>query len=81
MQHHGPQLHFVLLEIQLGLTFVRTALNAYYGGHDEHGDSAKANAIKALKSAKRFIRALDAKGQRTALAELPKLEQALKALR
>jgi len=47
-----PQLQFVLVEIELGITFVQTALNAYFSGHDEHGDSAKANAIKALESAK-----------------------------
>jgi hypothetical protein len=75
-----PQLQFVLIEIKLGITFVRTALNAYYSGHDEHGDSAKANAIKALESAKRFIGVLDAAGQQAVRAELPKLEQALKAL-
>jgi hypothetical protein len=46
-----PKLRFVLIEIELGITFVQTALNAYYSGHDEHGDSAKANAIKALGSA------------------------------
>jgi len=50
-----PQLQFVLVEIELGITFVQTALNAYFSGHDEHGDSAKANAIKALESAKHFI--------------------------
>jgi hypothetical protein len=43
-----PQLQFVLIEIKLGITFVQTALSAHYSGHDEHGDSAKANAIKAL---------------------------------
>ncbi len=75
-----PQLRFVLIEIELGITFVQTALNAYYSGHDEHGDSAKANAIKALGSAKRFISVLDAAGKQAAHAELPKLEQALKAL-
>jgi|SRR6266851_5527642 len=75
-----PQLQFVLIEIKLGITFVQTALSAYYSGHDEHGDSAKANAIKALKSAKHFINVLDAAGQQAARAELPKLEQALKAL-
>jgi len=75
-----PQLQFVLIEIKLGITFVRTALNAYYSGHDEHGDSAKANAIKALESAKRFIGVLDEAGQQAVRAELPKLEQALKAL-
>jgi hypothetical protein len=75
-----PQLRFVLIEIELGITFVQTALNAYYSGHDERGDSAKANAIKALESAKRFISLLDATGQQAARAELPKLKQALKAL-
>jgi hypothetical protein len=75
-----PQLRFVLIEIELGITFVRTAFNAYYSGHDEHGDSAKANAIKALESAKRFISVLDAAGQHAARVQLPKLEQALKAL-
>jgi hypothetical protein len=33
-------------------------------------DSAKANAIKALESAKRFIRVLDAKDQQIARTEL-----------
>jgi len=74
------QLQFVLVEIKLGVTFVQTALNAYYSGHDENGDSAKANAIKALESARRFISVLDAAGQQAARAELPKLEKALKAL-
>ena len=74
------QLQVVLTEIELGLTFVQTALNAYYGGHDEHGDSAKANAIKALVSAKRFISVLDAEDQQVARAELPKLKRALRAL-
>jgi hypothetical protein len=70
-----PQLQFVLIEIKLGITFVQTALNAYNSGHDEHGDSAKANAIKALESAKRFINVLNAAGQQAVRAELPKLEQ------
>jgi hypothetical protein len=77
---NDPQLLFVLIEIKLGVTFVQTALNAYFSGHDEHGDSAKANAIKALESAKRFINVLNAAGQQAVRAELPKLEQALKAL-
>jgi hypothetical protein len=74
------QLQFVLVEIKLGVTFVRSALNAYDSGHDEHGDSAKANAINALESARRFIRVLDTAGRQIARAELPKLEKALKAL-
>ena len=72
-----PRFQFVLLEIELGITFVQRALTAYRLGFDEHGDSARANAIKAFESAKRFIRDLDAKDQQIALAELPKLEQAL----
>lgn len=75
-----PQLQFVLVEIELGLTFVQTALNAYFSGHDQHGDSAKANAIKAMASAKHFMSRLDFYGQRLALAKLSRLAEALKAL-
>ena len=72
-----PRLGFVLIEIELGITFVQRALTAYRLGFDEHGDSAKANAIEALESAKRFIRYLDSRDQQIARAEMPKLEQAL----
>jgi hypothetical protein len=75
-----PQLQFVLIEIELGITFVQTALNAYFNGHDEHGDSAKANAIKAMESANHFMSYLDTHGQRVARAEPPRLAEAIKAL-
>src|SRR5579864_6941878 len=75
-----PRLQFVLVEIDLGITFVQTALTAYQSGFDEHGDSAKANAIKALQSARRFIAHLEPEDQQIALTELPKLEQALRAI-
>jgi hypothetical protein len=58
-----PRLPFVLIEIELGITFVRSAVLAYQSGHDEHGDSAKASAIKAIESAKHFIGHLDPFGQ------------------
>jgi hypothetical protein len=54
-----PRLLFILTEIELGITFVQRALTAYQLGYEEHGHSAKANAIKALESAKRFIGDLD----------------------
>ena len=73
-----PRLQFVLTEIDLGITFVQRAVTAYQGGFHEHGDSAIANAVEALKTAKRFIGHLDTKGQQIASAELPRLEQALK---
>jgi hypothetical protein len=72
-----PRLLFILTEIELGITFVQRALTAYQLGYEEHGHSAKANAIKALESAKRFIGDLDPEDQQIARAELPKLEQAL----
>jgi len=75
-----PHLQFLLTEIELGITFVQSASIAYDSGHNEHGDSAKANAMKALESVKHFIGYLDADGQQVARAELPRLEKALKEL-
>jgi hypothetical protein len=72
-----PHLRFVLIEIELGITLVQSALTSYGLGFDEHGDSAKANAIKALETARRFIGDLAPEDQQIARAELPKLEQAL----
>jgi putative transposase len=37
----NARLQFVLIEIELGITFVQRALTAYQSGFDEHGDSAK----------------------------------------
>jgi hypothetical protein len=75
-----PRLEFVLTEIQLGITFLQTASTAQQLGFDEHAESAKADAIKALESAKRFIEYLDAGDQQIAYAELSKLEEAMKAI-
>ena len=80
MVPEDPRLHFVLIEIDLAITFAQISLTAYGSGHDEHGNSAKANAIKAMESARHFMKYLGAYGQQLALAELSRLEEALKVL-
>jgi hypothetical protein len=73
-------LEFVLAEIALGVTLAKTASTRYKYGLAEHGDLAKADAIKAVQTAKQFIGKLNPEGQLIAQAELAKLEQAVKLI-
>ena len=70
-------LQSILIEVQVGLTFAKSASLAYQDVHNVHGDSATAKAVKALESAKRFMLRLDPAGQQIVLAQLPKLERAI----
>jgi hypothetical protein len=80
VKSYDPGLQFILTRIERGMTLTDCALMAYQRGELERGDSARAQATKALDTAKRFLVNLDDIGYKAARTGVCRLERALVTL-